>query len=186
MQNFKKISIVFLIVFLYLISGPQLDNLYFHLREEHYFTQLAICSILYSYILIKIFHIINKLFPLKYLAYKNTYIIVLCIFVINLLLILSQSYDYFHSAHDVQGYLTDRPTVYYSTGIYYSNFLFILYILYSIKHYNKYYGTFLSYKTKYSFFLHIVFLFIYCIILSKLFFIMFIVYNFTIFMIIWM
>lgn len=93
MQNSKKI-IIFLIVFLYLIFGFLLENIYFDETKGGYFIPLAIWSVLYSYILMKIFHLINKLFPLKYLAYKNTYIIVLCIFVISFL--LGQSYDIFH------------------------------------------------------------------------------------------
>lgn len=170
MQNCKKITIVFLIVFLYLISGFLLGIIFVDEVGSGFFIALAIMSFLYYYILIKVFHLINKLFPLKYLAYKNTYIIVLCIFVINLL--LTQSYDIFPSGY-IRRYLRELPFMYYS------NFLFILYILYSIKHYNKYYGTFLSYKTKYSFLFHIVFLFIYCMILSILFYIMFYVYLIT-------
>lgn len=170
MNNYKNKIIFFLIGFLYLISGFLLKNIYFDDTKGDYIISLSIWSILYSYILIKIFHLINKLLPLKYLAYKNTYIIVLCIFVINLL--LSHVYDIFHPEL-LEGYLQGF------LHIYYFNFLFILYILYSIKHYNKYYGTFLSYKTKYSFLLHIVFLFVYCIILLILFYIMLIVYVIT-------
>lgn len=170
MNNYKNKIIFFLIGFLYLISGFLLGIIFVDEVGSGFFIALAIMSFLYYYILIKIFHLVNKLFPLKYLAYKNTYIIVLCIFVINLL--LSHVYDIFHPEL-LEGYL--QGLLY----IYYFNFLFILYILYSIKHYNKYYGTFLSYKTKYSFLFHIVFLFIYCIILSILFYIMFYVYLIT-------
>ena len=74
MNNYKNKIIFFLIGFLYLISGFLLENIYFDETKGEF--SLSIWSILYSYILIKIFHLINKLLPLKYLAYKNTYIIV--------------------------------------------------------------------------------------------------------------
>ena len=172
---------LFLIFFVYLISGLLADHFLFDPKHSVSFPSVII-FILSSYILIKIFHIINKLFPLKYLAYRNTYKILMCYFVVCFLLgiVILVSYNYgivdFNYFVEYFGWLL---------LIYYTNFLFILYFLYTIKNYNKYYGTFLFYNSKYSFFIHLIFLFIYLIILSILLLIVMYIDALILFAIMW-
>lgn len=168
----KKKYILFVIIILYLISWLILGRNNYIVTDIFNAVDTAFSFIVLSCFLIGIHYMFNSIFPLKYLAYKNTYKIILFIFIISFvtgIIVTMRDIIFYHSTLNlINGY--KNPNIFIDFfilifNIYYHYFLFYLYVLYSIKNYNKFYGTFLIYNKNYCYIFHIIFILLYWVIM---------------------